>query len=352
MNDLREPEVRIPMMLSKDRQILETALLELQRTTGLVGAVVPDTAKQSHGHSAVIRIGTENDAQLFAAEIRAVDRFQTPDIIKAQFASSGHAPLLVAPYITRETAEHCRAIHLPFLDTAGNAFLAGRGLHVYVVGQRRPIALKQDRFRAVNAAGLQITFALLCRPTLVHAPYREIASAASTSLGTVSPVIKDLEERGLIRPDPHRRALLDPKRLLEEWVTHFPISLRPKLDAKRFEGDGGLLRGADLSHNHAYWGGEVAAERLTGSLKPATLTIYARKPITKLVTAYRLRAAPGGKVEVLDVFWRFDPERDHPDVVHPVLAYADLLTTREGRNIEAAKLILEQMIEPAFNRAH
>jgi len=130
------------MMLSKDRQILETALLELQRTTGLVGAVVPDKAKQSHGHRAVVRIGTENEAQLFAAEIRAVDRFQTPDIIKAQFASSGHAPLLVAPYITRETAEHCRAIQLPFLDTAGNAFLSGRGLQVYIVGQRRPMALK------------------------------------------------------------------------------------------------------------------------------------------------------------------------------------------------------------------
>ena len=352
MNDLRESGVRIPTMLSKDRQILETALLELQRTTGLVGAVVPDKANQSHRHRAVIRIGTENDAQLFAAEIRAVDRFQTPDIIKAQFASSSHAPLLVAPYITRETAEHCRAIHLPFLDTAGNAFLAGRGLHVYVVGQRRPIALKQDRFRAVNAAGLQITFALLCRPDLVRATYRQIASAASTSLGTVSPVIKDLEERGLIRPDPHRRALLDPKRLLEEWVTHFPISLRPKLDAKRFEADAGLLHGADLSHNHAYWGGEVAAERLTGYLKPASLTIYARKPITKLVAAYRMRAAPVGNVEVLDVFWGFDREPGHPDVVHPVLAYADLLTTREGRSIEAAKLIFEQTIEPAFNRHH
>jgi hypothetical protein len=338
-------------MLSKDRQILETALSELQRTTGLVGAVVPDKPTQSQRHGAVVRIGTENDAQLFAAEIRAVDRFQTPDIIKAQFASSGHAPLLVAPYITRETAEHCRAIHLPFLDTAGNAFLAGRGLHVYVVGQRRPIALKQDRFRAVNAAGLQITFALLCRPDLVRAPYRQIASAASTSLGTVSPVIKDLEERGLICPDPRRRALLDPKRLLEEWITHFPISLRPKLDAKRFEADAGLLR-ADLSHHHAYWGGEVAAERLTRYLKPATFTIYARKPITTLVATCHMRAAPVGNVEVLDVFWGFDREPHHPDVVHAVLAYADLLTTREGRNIEVAKLIFEQMIEPAFNRAH
>ena len=339
-------------MLSKDCEILETALSELRRTTGLVGALVRDTAKQGHGHTAVVRIGAQNEAQLFAAEVRAVDRLQTPDLVKAQLAGSGHAPLLVAPYITRETAEHCRAIQLSFLDTAGNAFLAGRGLHVYVVGQRRPMALKHDRFRAVNPSGLQITFAILCRPELVHAPYREIASAASTSLGTIGPVMKDLELRGFIRPDPHRHALLDPKQLLEEWVTHYPISLRPKLESKRFDADPALLCGVDLTKDRAYWGGEAAAERLTHYLKPATLTIYAPKPITKLVTAYRMRAAPTGNVEVLEVFWDFDPEPDHPDVVHPVLAYADLLATHDGRNIEAAKLIYQQAIEPAFNRTH
>jgi hypothetical protein len=338
-------------MLSKDRQILETALLELQRTTGLLGAIVPDKANQRHRQSAVVRIGTENDAQLFAAEVRAVDRFQTPDCVKAQLAQAGHSPLLVAPYITRETSEHCRAIQLSFLDTAGNAFLAGRGLHVYVVGQRRPTALKRERFRAVNAAGLRVTFALLCRTALVRAPYREIASAASVSLGTVGPVMKDLEARRLIYPGRSRGASLDAKQLLEEWITHFPISLRPKLDANRFEADPGLLRSADLSQEHAYWGGEVAAERLTRYLKPAALTIYARRPIARLQAAYRMRAAPAGNVEVLDVFWDFDREPGYPDVVHPVLAYADLLATRDGRNIEAAKLILEQAIEPAFNRA-
>ena len=31
-----------------------------------------------------------------------------------------------------------------------------------------------------------------------------------------------------------------------------------------------------------------------------------------------------------------------------MLAYADLLATRDGRNVEAANLIYEQHIEPAF----
>ena len=40
--------------------------------------------------------------------------------------------------------------------------------------------MMQDRFRALNPAGLRIAFALLCRPELAHANYREIATAVNT----------------------------------------------------------------------------------------------------------------------------------------------------------------------------
>jgi hypothetical protein len=147
-------------MLSKDRQILEAALSALRRTTGVAGMIVRDTPSQDRGHDAVVQIGTEDEAQVFAATVKAMNRFHTPALIKAQFADSGHSPLLVAPYITRETAEQCRAIQLPFLDTAGNAFLAHRVssiyFYVHVVGERRPRVLKQDiSGRAVTATDLQ-----------------------------------------------------------------------------------------------------------------------------------------------------------------------------------------------------
>jgi hypothetical protein len=67
-----------------------------------------------------------------------------------------------------------------------------------------------------------------------------------------------------------------------------------------------------------------------------------------LVAALRLRANPAGNVEVLDAFWNFESDPQFPDVVPPVLAYADLLATRDGRNIETANMIYEQRIEPAF----
>jgi hypothetical protein len=284
--------------------------------------------------------------------VKNVDRFETPAMVKADFADLRKRPLLVAPYITREIAARCRDLHLPFIDTAGNAFLEGPGLLVYVVGQQRPAEVRPHRFRALNAAGLQVTFALLCQPDLILTNHRQIATTAGVALGTVGPVMKDLEARGFLRFRARKeRKLLDPERILQEWVTHYPTTLRPKLNPRRFQADPERLRLADLKPQNAYWGGEIAAERLTHFLKPAHFTIYAREPITKLVGANRMRADPNGNVEILDVFWKFEGGGDYPDLVPPVLTYADLLATHDGRNAEAAKLIYEQRIEPTFHLA-
>ena len=64
-----------------------------------------------------------------------------------------------------------------------------------------------------------------------------------------------------------------------------------------------------------------------------------------------MRADRTGNVEILDAFWDFDTAPDDAGLVPPVLVYADLLATNEGRNAEAAKLIYEQRIEPTFHHA-
>ena len=327
--------------------ILDTALTALRRGTGLSGLVTDEPHSADPGIDAVVKIQTNHGDKWFAAEVKTVDRFKTPAQVKTRLARRTELPLLVAPFISRETAEHCRELHLSFVDTAGNAFLEAPGLYVYVTGQPRPKAVGESRFRAVGAAGLQVTFALLSRPALVQAPYREIAHAAATALGSITHVMRDLESRGFLTGDKRRR-LLDPQRLLEEWVTHYPITLRPKLRPRRFETSPDLLAQADLRSLRAYWGAERAAERLTWFLKPVAFTIYTHKSINRLVAALRLRAHPTGNVEVLETFWNFEPDPGFPDLVPPVLAYADLLTTHDGRNVEAANQIYEQHIEPAF----
>jgi len=61
----------------------------------------------------------------------------------------------------------------------------------------------------LNAAGLKLTFALLCRPKLLNENYRNIATAAGVPLGTVSADMKDFEARGFfdLETHPHVRTL-------------------------------------------------------------------------------------------------------------------------------------------------
>lgn len=334
------------------RRVLDRALDAVRETPGLSARVVHRRSTAGKGH-AVLEVRTpDRKAYRFIAEIKTVDRFQTPSQVKSQLAGLDEPPLLVAPYISRETAKRCRELQLAFMDTAGNAYLEHPGLFVWVAGQQRPAELKQTRFRALNPAGLRITFSLLCQPNLITANYREIARVANVALGSVGPAMKDLQVRGFIRRAGRGTPrLLDPRRLLEEWVTHYHTTLRAKLNPRRFDAIANSLETAHLAKHKAYWGGEVAADKLTGMLKPAAFTIYAREPIAKLVAATRLRARPDGQVEVLDVFWNFPPDPDRPDIAPPVLVYADLLGTQDGRNIEAAKLIYDEFIEHTFSAA-
>jgi hypothetical protein len=340
-------------MTNLETRVLHTAIAALHRTTGFKARILAREPPAREGRAdALLEIKADDRVYRFVAEVKTVDRFETPAQVKARLAGPNLAEMLVAPFLTREVAQRCKELHLAFMDTAGNAYLERPGLLVWVVGQQRPVELKRRRFRALNPAGLQVTFALLCRPNLLQTTYREIARAANVALGTVGPAIKDLEGRGFIRfAGRGEGRLIDPQRLLEEWVTHYHTALRAKLNPRRFAGDTDALQRADLRNYDAYWGGEVAADKLTAMLKPATFTIYAREQIAGLVAARRLRARPGGPIEILDVFWNFLPQPDHHDVVPPPLVYADLLATRDGRNIEAAKVIYDRLIEPAFRTA-
>ena len=347
-------------MTTQQRRILETAIVALERTTGINAQVHPAPAVQHRATDAMIEVKTDRCKRRFGAEVKTVDRFVTPAMLKAQGKDLCDPPLLVAPYITREVAEHCRQLRLPFIDTAGNAYFEAPGLLVYVVGQARPVEPRQGNFRALNPAGLKLTFALLCRPRLLNDNYRNIATAAGVALGTVGAAMKDLEARGFFNlgTHPHLRKLLDPKRMLEEWVTHYPITLRPKLNLGQFRADPERLQQIGLATLNAYWSGEPAAEKLTRYLKPAHFTIYTGEPIAKLVAACRMRAEDVGNVEILEKFWDFPADHTHKkdlpdvvprDVVPPILAYADLLATNDGRNAETARMIYEQRIEPAFD---
>jgi len=345
--------------LQTNQITLERALHALERETGLKARVLhwePQFGIEGHRPDALIEVAGPQGMQQFAVEIKNVDRFLIIDHLRHFWPAHTDQPFLIAaPYIAPQIAQRCREINMCFADTAGNVFLRAPGLHVYVTGKRKPPELDAaDEGRAVTPAGLRIVFALLCEPPLLNATYRELAAAARVALGTVGPVIKDLENRKHITPVPeHRPAMgrrfLDRQRLFEEWVAMYPTILRPKLNVRRFRGPRpNWTDGVDLNQYHAFWVGEVAANRLLHHLRPKAATIYTREAPNRLIVEHRLKADVNGDTEILDVFWNPDRVQTIRDAVPPILAYADLFTTTDGRDVEAAKMIYDEYIGPAF----
>ncbi|MEK7721896.1 MAG: type IV toxin-antitoxin system AbiEi family antitoxin, partial [Elusimicrobiota bacterium] len=326
--------------------------------TGLRGtiAVGGGGADARAGHcapGAMVTFTGGNKKYRYAVEIKTVDRPATLGVIQNKFEGYTLPGLLAAPYITAEMAEHCRTNNIQFIDTAGNAYLKAEGLHVFIAGQKRTLQnTPAAKYRANTTAGMKVVFALLCRPALLNAPYREIARAAGVALGIVGGVFYGLTERGQIVGDVRKlpRRFVDAGRLVEEWVINYPVRLRPKLAARRFAApDVNWWGKAQPEAGTALWGGEVAVEMLTQYRKPGTGVLYLQGDPTKLVIARRLKADPKGNVEIVDKFWDFEAATDKQHVVPPLLVYADLMATGDPRNYEAAKLVYGRYIANAYD---
>lgn len=339
-------------------RLLERALNALKETTGLVANVVLTEPETGGGirADATIEIEVAGQIRQYLVEIKRVDRFAAIGQIKNQFDRFPQPGLLVANRVTADTADKCRELDVQFIDAHGNAFLHGSDWFVLVKGQRPPTTARidveaMDAPRAGTATALRTVFALLCHPGLLNAPYRDIKQAAGVALGAIGWVFVDLNKRGLTTGGQKKgeRRILERQRMIDEWVTNYPIKLRPKLNAKRFHAaDPAWWKQLDVKRYEAQWGGEVAADRLTGHLKPNVVTLYMRpekmqQNLTRLVIDNKLRAAPNGEIEVLETFWDFDIAG--PDgVVPPLLVYADLLATMDPRNFNVGKMILEQHV--------
>lgn len=344
-------------ILETEHQILPKALEALYRATGIDGRITELEPLLPNGirGDATVALTLTGQQHTLIAEIKRVDRFAHLVDLKYRLGERADEMLLVAPRITEEMADKCRELDLQFIDTTGNAYLKRPGLFVLVKGQRPNETFQLDRpegKRAVTPTNLRVVFALLCKPALLNATYRDLNEVAGVALGTIGWVFFDLDERGYTIGEKNKRALLERDKLIQEWVTNYPIKLRPKLNVRKFRAPTpDWWKTIDVKQYGAQWGGEVAAEKLTGYLRPQTFTLYFHKAgmnknMTKMVVEHKLKPDLFGDIEIIDGFWDF---KDEPttETVPPILVYADLLATLDPRNFETAKIIHEKYIANA-----
>lgn len=338
-------------MRTYPHDLLEQAIAKFATETGLNAKV--DEWEQNGWQDAEIHVA----GQRMAVEIKPrilgnlgvlIDRVHT----------MMQPALVCTEYINPVQAEKLKAANVQFMDAAGNAFINQPPLYVFIKGNKLDTQageLKEEVNRAFEPTGLKVIYAFLTRPYMITAPYREIAQYTGVALGTIGWVINGLRDAGFLVDARGREAreLLNKKRLIDRWAEAYIEKLRPKLLIGLFLADTPeWWQRTPIEALGAWMGGELAAAKMTGALRPEQTILYLPKHAERdfLLTARlrRVRDLPPpnttGLVSIYRPFWPDEDPLGPVGCVHPVLVYADLVATADPRNLEVARQLYEEHI--------
>ena len=349
-----------------DKMTLELDLIEralaAARNHGLTARVTEREPRQNAElrADAVIELGHGAERTRFLVEAKRMVTPATIGPITHHVTRLGEEALLITHHVTPPLAEQLKREGIAFLDTAGNAYIDRPPLFVWVKGQKPEAAqVPAETGRAFQPTGLQVLFALLCNPVAANRPYREIARMAGTAHGTVGWVMADLQQLGFVRDVAGKRGtrrLYNLERLLPQWIEAYARLLRPRTLIKRYYVPRiDAWREWNLDQHGGLWGGEPAAGLMTEYLRPGELTIYAEKLPGLLAAQRQFKQTPEpGQTAIVDVrrkFWDLPGDPNYPNVVPPLLVYADLLATGDARCLETAQMLYKthvvRLYEPA-----
>jgi hypothetical protein len=254
--------------------------------------------------------------------------------------------IIVAGYLPTEIAQEYISNGVNYLDIAGNCNIRYKDLIIQIEGKKREKIANVNQARAFQEAGIKIIFQLLNNTQNLQLTYRQLAQLADVSLGSVSNVMEELIGLDFILVTSQKRVLKNIPSLLERWTTAYHDTLRPRLLLKQMRftkpeqyPNWDTLPMQDVEEV-SLWGGEPAASLLTNYLYPEKFTVYTYS-WQGLMQDLQLIPDNNGDIEVLKMFWKEKDIYREKYIVPPLLIYADLMGSRMGRNIETAKMILE-----------
>ncbi|HKK63153.1 MAG TPA: type IV toxin-antitoxin system AbiEi family antitoxin, partial [Bacteroidales bacterium] len=262
--------------------------------------------------------------------------------------------LLITHHVNEKVAEELREAGVFFADTAGNTYFDIPGMFIFVVG-RNPttprLSTSDIKGRMFQKKGLLFLFELMIRDfNLINKSYRQMRDQTGISLGSIGFILNSLIENGFMLENKQGRHIIDKKRMLEEWSIAYREKLRSvyQIDLYRFK-LAKPIQALELPEG-VRWSGEPAAELLGTGFRAGFYTVYANENVcNRFIARAGLRKDPEGNVEIMTPFWQTCNEKTWPDkTVHPLLVYADLITSGNSRSIEVARDIYDRYLRDMF----
>ena len=237
---------------------------------------------------------------------------------------------------------------IAFIDLNGNVNIETDTILIKVEGKKQKYLQPEKQGRAFTKAGLKAIFLFLLNKEMINKTYREIAKNAGIALGNIKYILEGLKEEGFaLKKTEKTLFLVNKKELLEKWLTAYDEKLKPALHIGNFkfigQEDFRNWKNLKLNEDQTVWGGEAAGDIITGYLIPEILTLYTNETRAEIMKKYRLVPDVKGNIKIYKKFWNY--ETGFKQTVPPLLAYADLMNTGNGRCIETAQKIYEQHIK-------
>ena len=252
--------------------------------------------------------------------------------------------VIIADYLTKNTAEELKQNGVNYLDASGNAFIKTKDLFIYIEGRKSKINKKTNQTRAFQEAGLKLILLLISNPETLQYSYRELAEKTGIALGSVSNIFKELEDSHYLLKTKNTRVLKNQEEIIERWVIAYNELLKPRSFRKKMRAIGNqfnvnhVLNTSDIK---LYFGGEPGGELLTRHLKPKDYIIYTDEETSRVAKELKLVPDETGNIELYSKFWTDSLHLQNKYAAPSLVVYADLLATGNNRNIETAKIILE-----------
>jgi hypothetical protein len=263
--------------------------------------------------------------------------------------------VFAAPYVSPDAAEILGRENVGYVDLSGNCRLCFDRVYIRTEGRPNQFAQRRDLRSLYSPKAERVLRTLLSEPKRGW-KIKELAVAASVSLGQASNVKKLLEDREWLAQGENGFRLVQPDRLLKEWsesynyrknktADYYSLDAAPQVEAK--------LAAAcdDLGLPYAV-AGLSAAWRLAPFVRYQRAMAYVPGGVDEVVKRAGLKPVASGPNVTLLVPYDEGVLAGSQviggiRVTSPVQTYLDLCGFR-GRGEEAAEAILREVIKPTW----
>lgn len=275
--------------------------------------------------------------------------------------------VLVAPYLSPESAAICREEGSGYMDLAGNCHLSFGHIHIHQEGFANPFR-EQRGTAALFAPKAERVLRALLDPELPgrHWTFRELAqhAAPGVSLGQVHKVIKALCDHEFAAQSAEGVRLIKPETLLLEWAKNYRFERNKAaryysiLSARELEAKlANIINDVDGMPNcEAAFASFSAAARIKPYVRQHRYYVYIKGDLALATKHLQVKEVSSGEnVVILEpyddgVFYQAQRQDDGGICTGPVQTYLDV-NASGGRGPEAAEHILATVLRDRWRTA-